>query len=69
MGRAITPPGSFYGPLQAPTQMPTAAAVAAAAATAKIQAMDALTTNMGIVNSISASMPNGGLSQASIYYY
>ena len=34
--------------------------------TAKIQAMDALTTNMGIVNSISASMPNGGLSRVCI---
>jgi len=68
VGRAITPPGSFYGPLQAPTQMPTAAAVAAAAATAKIQAMDALHTNMGIVNSIKAAFPgsqaaSGGLSQ------
>jgi len=68
VGRAITPPGCFYGPLQAPTQMPTAAAVAAAAATAKIQAMDALHTNMGIVNSIKAAFPGtqaaqGGLSQ------
>ncbi|XP_047738023.1 poly(U)-binding-splicing factor half pint isoform X3 [Hyalella azteca] len=56
VGRAITPPGSFYGPLQAPTQMPTAAAVAAAAATAKIQALDALTTNFSIVNNITAAL-------------
>ena len=56
VGRAITPPGSFYGPLQAPTQMPTAAAVAAAAATAKIQAMDALATNIGIASSITAAL-------------
>ncbi|KAK3879789.1 hypothetical protein Pcinc_015687 [Petrolisthes cinctipes] len=61
VGKAITPPGSFYifslqGPLSAPTQMPTAAAVAAAAATAKIQAMDALATNaMGLVQGLSSS--------------
>ncbi|XP_071535904.1 poly(U)-binding-splicing factor PUF60 isoform X2 [Panulirus ornatus] len=56
VGKAITPPGSFYGPLSAPTQMPTAAAVAAAAATAKIQAMDALATNaMGLVQGLSNS--------------
>ncbi|XP_045107343.1 poly(U)-binding-splicing factor PUF60-like isoform X2 [Portunus trituberculatus] len=56
VGKAITPPGSFYGPLSAPTQMPTAAAVAAAAATAKIQAMDALATNaIGLVQGLSSS--------------
>ncbi|KAK7024415.1 Poly(U)-binding-splicing factor puf60 [Halocaridina rubra] len=56
VGKAITPPGSFYGPLTAPTQMPTAAAVAAAAATAKIQAMDALATNaIGLVQGLSSS--------------
>ncbi|XP_066985658.1 poly(U)-binding-splicing factor PUF60 isoform X1 [Macrobrachium rosenbergii] len=56
VGKAITPPGSFYGPLTAPTQMPTAAAVAAAAATAKIQAMDALATNaIGLVQGLSTS--------------
>uniref|UniRef100_A0A6A7G255 Poly(U)-binding-splicing factor half pint-like isoform X3 n=1 Tax=Hirondellea gigas TaxID=1518452 RepID=A0A6A7G255_9CRUS len=63
VGRAITPPGSFYGPLQAPTQMPTAAAVAAAAATAKIQAMDALATNMGIVSNITAALTQQQLQQ------
>ncbi|XP_037802972.1 poly(U)-binding-splicing factor half pint-like isoform X5 [Penaeus monodon] len=58
VGKAITPPGSCYGPLSAPTQMPTAAAVAAAAATAKIQAMDALATNaIGLVQGLSSS-PN-----------
>ncbi|XP_042239780.1 poly(U)-binding-splicing factor half pint-like isoform X1 [Homarus americanus] len=62
VGKAITPPGSFYGPLSAPTQMPTAAAVAAAAATAKIQAMDALATNaIGLVQGLSSSP--GSISQ------
>ncbi|XP_069163983.1 poly(U)-binding-splicing factor half pint isoform X11 [Procambarus clarkii] len=62
VGKAITPPGSFYGPLSAPTQMPTAAAVAAAAATAKIQAMDALATNaIGLVQGLSSSP--GSMSQ------
>ncbi|CAL4060976.1 unnamed protein product, partial [Meganyctiphanes norvegica] len=56
VGKAITPPGSFYGPLSAPAAMPTAAAVAAAAATAKIQAMDALATNaIGLVQGLTTS--------------
>jgi hypothetical protein len=36
--------------------MPTAAAVAAAAATAKIQALDAVASNLGLV-SVMASQP------------
>ncbi|XP_076043066.1 poly(U)-binding-splicing factor hfp isoform X4 [Oratosquilla oratoria] len=56
VGKAITPPGSFHGPLSAPTAMPTAAAVAAAAATAKIQAMDALATSaIDLVRGISGT--------------
>ena len=50
VGRAITPPDapSSNPPSAIPQIMPTAAAVAAAAATAKIQAMDAVATNLGI---------------------
>ena len=50
VGRAITPPDTKnHGPPSAvPQVMPTAAAVAAAAATAKIQAMDAVATNLGL---------------------
>lgn len=66
VGKAITPPGSFYvgfdihGPLSAPAAMPTAAAVAAAAATAKIQAMDALATNaIGLVQGLTTSSSSG----------
>lgn len=50
VGRAITPPEArsigLTGGL--PQAMPSASAVAAAAATAKIQAMDAVATNMGV---------------------
>ncbi len=52
VGRAMTPPNTFanVGPLPSSTasSLPTAAAVAAAAATAKIQAMDAVASNLGI---------------------
>ena len=50
VGRSITPPDTKnQGPPSAiPQVMPTAAAVAAAAATAKIQAMDAVATNLGL---------------------
>lgn len=50
VGRAITPPDTKnQGPPSAiPQVMPTAAAVAAAAATAKIQAMDAVASNLGL---------------------
>jgi len=50
VGRSITPPDTKNtGPPSAiPQIMPTAAAVAAAAATAKIQAMDAVATNLGL---------------------
>lgn len=45
VGRAITPPNALMGPTLN-SSMPTAAAVAAAAATAKIQAMDAVASNV-----------------------
>ena len=50
VGRSITPPDTKnQGPPSAiPQVMPTAAAVAAAAATAKIQAMDAVASNLGL---------------------
>jgi len=50
VGRAITPPDSRgnTGMSGTPTAMPSASAVAAAAATAKIQAMEAVATNIGV---------------------
>jgi len=50
VGRAITPPDSRgnTGMSNTPTAMPSASAVAAAAATAKIQAMEAVATNIGV---------------------
>jgi len=59
VGRAITPPDTRNMALSGgvPSAMPSAAAVAAAAATAKIQAMDAVATNMG-VDPTSLSIPN-----------
>lgn len=51
VGRAITPPDtSNLGPLPVVgvSSLPTASAVAAAAATAKIQALDAVATNLGL---------------------
>jgi len=50
VGRAITPPDSRgnTGMSATPTAMPSASAVAAAAATAKIQAMEAVATNIGV---------------------
>lgn len=52
VGRAITPPDTPTSapPSSLPQIMPTAAAVAAAAATAKIQAMDAVATNLGMTS-------------------
>lgn len=46
VGRAITPPNALLGPSSGSSVLPTAAAVAAAAATAKIQAMDAVASNV-----------------------
>ncbi|XP_050305135.1 poly(U)-binding-splicing factor half pint isoform X2 [Anthonomus grandis grandis] len=46
VGRAITPPNALLGPSTGSNALPTAAAVAAAAATAKIQAMDAVASNV-----------------------
>lgn len=63
VGRAITPPDTKnQGPPSAiPQVMPTAAAVAAAAATAKIQAMDAVATNLGLkVSDIMNQTTNSG---------
>lgn len=59
VGRAITPPDTKnHGPPSAvPQVMPTAAAVAAAAATAKIQAMDAVASNLGLKASDIVSKP------------
>jgi len=49
VGRAITPPDTKnLGLNNTPTAMPSASAVAAAAITAKIQAIDAVATNMGV---------------------
>merc|ERR1719295_2365264 len=51
VGRSNTPPDTKnFGPPPSalPQAMPTAAAVAAAAATARIQAMDAVATNLGL---------------------
>jgi len=49
VGRAITPPDTRnMGLNSTPTAMPSASAVAAAAATAKIQAMDAVASNLGV---------------------
>lgn len=61
VGRAITPPDtSIQGPPSvAPQVMPTAAAVAAAAATAKIQAMDAVATNLGLSSDNMAGSRSG----------
>ena len=59
VGRSITPPDTKnHGPPSAiPQVMPTAAAVAAAAATAKIQAMDAVASNLGLKSSDIVSQP------------
>merc|ERR1719507_2939610 len=49
VGRAVTPPGDRnLGAGGIPQAMPSASAVAAAAVTAKIQAMDAVATNLGV---------------------
>lgn len=49
VGRAITPPDTRnLGLSTTPTAMPSASAVAAAAATAKIQAMNAVASNLGV---------------------
>merc|ERR1712088_314591 len=53
VGRSNTPPDTKNQgppPSAVPQAMPTAAAVAAAAATARIQAMDAVATNLGLSN-------------------
>jgi len=65
VGRANTPPDTKnYGPPPSalPQAMPTAAAVAAAAATARIQAMDAVATNLGLPTSdMKSHNPGAGL--------
>ena len=51
VGRSNTPPDTKNQgppPSAVPQAMPTAAAVAAAAATARIQAMDAVASNLGL---------------------
>ncbi len=66
VGRAITPPDAPTAPPSAvPQVMPTAAAVAAAAATAKIQAMDAVATNLGISNLAAAAQQQTNASSSS----
>ena len=53
VGRSNTPPDTKNQgppPSAVPQAMPTAAAVAAAAATARIQAMDAVATNLGLTS-------------------
>lgn len=60
VGRAITPPNALMGPTMN-SSMPTAAAVAAAAATAKIQAMDAVASNVAVLG-LSAATPTLGIS-------
>ncbi|TRY63824.1 hypothetical protein TCAL_00801 [Tigriopus californicus] len=67
VGRAITPPDTpTQGPPSAiPQVMPTAAAVAAAAATAKIQAMDAVATNLGISSSTMITKTQAGPTKVS----
>ena len=60
VGRANTPPDTKNQgppPSALPQAMPTAAAVAAAAATARIQAMDAVATNLGISTTEIAPQP------------
>lgn len=52
MGRAITPPNALLGPSTGSNALPTAAAVAAAAATAKIQAMDAVASNVAALGEL-----------------
>lgn len=60
VGRAITPPNALMGPTMN-SSMPTAAAVAAAAATAKIQAMDAVASNVAVLG-LTAAAPTLGIS-------
>ncbi|XP_056645556.1 poly(U)-binding-splicing factor half pint isoform X1 [Diorhabda sublineata] len=60
VGRAITPPNALLGPSSGSSVLPTAAAVAAAAATAKIQAMDAVASNVAALG-----LPNLSKSPAS----
>lgn len=52
VGRAITPPNALLGPSTGSNALPTAAAVAAAAATAKIQAMDAVASNVAALGEL-----------------
>ncbi|XP_048517291.1 poly(U)-binding-splicing factor half pint isoform X1 [Dendroctonus ponderosae] len=52
VGRAITPPNALLGPSTGSNVLPTAAAVAAAAATAKIQAMDAVASNVAALGEL-----------------
>ncbi|XP_030751804.1 poly(U)-binding-splicing factor half pint isoform X2 [Sitophilus oryzae] len=57
VGRAITPPNALLGPSTGSNALPTAAAVAAAAATAKIQAMDAVASNVAALGLSKLAQP------------
>ncbi|CAG9768754.1 unnamed protein product [Ceutorhynchus assimilis] len=57
VGRAITPPNALLGPSTGSNALPTAAAVAAAAATAKIQAMDAVASNVAALGLSKLTQP------------
>ncbi|XP_048517296.1 poly(U)-binding-splicing factor half pint isoform X4 [Dendroctonus ponderosae] len=57
VGRAITPPNALLGPSTGSNVLPTAAAVAAAAATAKIQAMDAVASNVAALGLSKLTQP------------
>ncbi|KAF7275862.1 hypothetical protein GWI33_011198, partial [Rhynchophorus ferrugineus] len=57
VGRAITPPNALLGPSSGSNALPTAAAVAAAAATAKIQAMDAVASNVAALGLTKLAQP------------
>lgn len=67
VGRAITPPDTknLGPPMFGLQAMPTAAAVAAAAATAKIQALDAVATNLGLNTTDILGNPTSSASSSS----
>lgn len=57
VGRAITPPNALLGASSGSNALPTAAAVAAAAATAKIQAIDAVASNVAALGLSKLAQP------------
>uniref|UniRef100_A0AAR5PBM4 RRM domain-containing protein n=1 Tax=Dendroctonus ponderosae TaxID=77166 RepID=A0AAR5PBM4_DENPD len=57
VGRAITPPNALLGPSTGSNVLPTAAMVAAAAATVKIQAMDAVASNVAALGLSKLTQP------------